>query len=114
MFRDNAGAFLSDKHALRIALEGVEKGFDKELTPTERSIYYMPFMHSEDIAIHEKFSLPKFEELAAAGVPGNLKHAQGHCKIIRACGRYPSRNAALRREWTAVEKAYMEANPGGY
>jgi len=114
MFRDNAGAFLSDANALRIALNGIEKKLDVELTPFERSVYYMPLMHSEDITIHDKYSIPKFEELAQLGKDFSLKHAIGHAKIIRACGRYPSRNAALKRTWTPVEEEFMKANPGGY
>mmetsp|Transcript_30162 Transcript_30162/g.43081 ORF Transcript_30162/g.43081 Transcript_30162/m.43081 type:complete len:115 (+) Transcript_30162:429-773(+) len=114
MFRDNAGAFLSDANALRIALNGIEKNLDIELTPFERSVYYMPLMHSEDITIHEKFSIPKFEELAQLGKSMNMKHAIGHANIIRTCGRYPARNTALKRTSTPVEEEFMKANPGGY
>ena len=41
-----------------------------------------------------------------------LKHARAHREIIRRFGRFPYRNAALGRESTPEETAFIEA--GGY
>ena len=41
-----------------------------------------------------------------------LRHARAHRDIIRRFGRFPFRNAALGRESTAEEQAFIDA--GGY
>jgi uncharacterized protein (DUF924 family) len=39
-------------------------------------------------------------------------HARAHQEIIRKYGRFPTRNAALGRESSAEEQAYLDQ--GGY
>ena len=55
MFRDNAGAFFADDKALRVSTTAVEKAFDVQLTPIERQLLYMPFMHSESLEVSVYF-----------------------------------------------------------
>jgi uncharacterized protein (DUF924 family) len=42
----------------------------------------------------------------------NLLHARAHQEVIRRFGRFPTRNAALGRETTAEEAAFLAE--GGY
>ena len=51
IYRDTPKAFEGDPFALRVCLNGLEKGLDIERHPVERLFYYMPLMHSEDLEI---------------------------------------------------------------
>ena len=68
---------------------------------------YMPYMHSEDINVHEEavkiFSQP--------GMEGTLEFELKHKKIIEQFGRYPHRNEILGRESTVEELEFLNT-PG--
>jgi uncharacterized protein (DUF924 family) len=78
---------------------------------------YMPLVHSEELAHHER--VLKLVEQTLASVPddardpfeGWRKSAQQHADIVRRFGRYPHRNAILGRESTPEEVAFLE-EPG--
>lgn len=107
MFRDSAQAFAYDDLALQVAAEGIAKGFDQMLEIDQKAFFYMPYMHSEEMAEHEKavvlFSQP--------GLENNLDFELKHKSIIERFGRYPHRNAALGRESTPAEIAFLK-EPG--
>ncbi|MCX8227324.1 MAG: DUF924 family protein, partial [Sulfitobacter sp.] len=42
----------------------------------------------------------------------NLLHARAHRQVIRDFGRFPYRNDALERPYTALEQSYIK--DGGY
>ena len=114
MFRNNAGSFASDEIALQVAIEATEKGFDLKYTsPLERSLVYLPFMHSENIEIHDKYSIPKHEALAREfpSFQYSVKYAHDHANIIRKWGRYPHRNEILGRVSTEEEILFLQ-EPG--
>ena len=50
--------------------------------------------------------------LVGVGRGEGLRHARAHREIIRRFGRFPYRNAALGRESTPEEVAFLEE--GGY
>ena len=50
MFRDHAEQFATDHLGLGIAKGAIERGFDDRVDPKERSFFYMPFQHSENLA----------------------------------------------------------------
>ena len=50
MFRNTARAFATDSAALSVAHSAIAEGLDRRLPPLERVFFYMPFMHSEQIA----------------------------------------------------------------
>ena len=52
MYRDTPRSFASDSLALALAQEAIAVGADKQLHAGERNFLYMPFMHSESLAIH--------------------------------------------------------------
>jgi uncharacterized protein (DUF924 family) len=93
MFRGQANAFATDALALEIARHTIERGLDQSLTREERTFLYMPFMHSEDIAMQDR-SVALFEQLGQAD---QIDYAHRHRDIIARFGRFPARNAALGR-----------------
>ncbi len=108
MFRDSARAFGTDALALRCAQQAVAKGMDAQLSSIQAQFLCMPYMHSEDRAVHEQamqlFSKPGFESM--------LDYEKRHKAIVDQFGRYPHRNAALGRESTAEEMEFMKTNKG--
>lgn len=107
MFRGTARSFEGDELALRLAQEAVAAGDDLKLPLPHRGFLYMPYMHSEDKAVHEEavrlFSQP--------GLENNLKFEILHKKIIDRFGRYPHRNQVLGRESTPEELVFLKT-PG--
>ncbi|MBP6533532.1 MAG: DUF924 domain-containing protein, partial [Arenimonas sp.] len=68
LFRDSAKAFAQDGMALVLAQEAVRAGADTELSAQERVFLYMPYMHSESLAIHET----AVQLFTRNGIQGNL------------------------------------------
>jgi len=93
MFRGRADAFATDALALEIAKRTVDRGLDRSLTHQERVFLYMPFMHSEDLAMQDR-SVELFEILGEAE---QIEYAHRHRDIIARFRRFPARNAALGR-----------------
>jgi uncharacterized protein (DUF924 family) len=112
MFRGKAEAFATDEMARTVAREAVERGFDLEAPPSVRSFFYLPFMHSEDIADQEHCIGLTGERLGEThfSYPYALKHRDA----ITRFGRFPARNAALQRSSTPEETMFLQANPIGF
>ena len=64
MFRNNSGSFASDDQALSVLRHALSKGFDHRLTDLERSMLYMPLMHSESLEVHDNLAMPTFKAAA--------------------------------------------------
>lgn len=107
MFRNSAKAFAQDGMALVLAQEAIRTGDDLKLNSSERSFLYMPFMHSESLAIHE-MAVDLFTQ---NGVQGNLNFELKHKEIIEQFGRYPHRNGVLGRTSTSAEIEFLN-QPG--
>jgi uncharacterized protein (DUF924 family) len=103
LFRDSAKAFAQDNMALVLAQEAVRSGADVALNAQERVFLYMPYMHSESLAIHET-AVALFTR---NGIQNNLDFELKHKAIIERFGRYPHRNAVLGRESTPDELAFL-------
>ena len=112
LFRGQARAFAGDPHALALALEMLEVGDDLKLPPLQRWFAYLPLEHAESLSVQER-CVALFEDLAGAdpALAGALDYAERHRDVIRRFGRFPHRNAALGRDSTAEERAYL-AMPG--
>ena len=93
MFRDHAEQFATDHLGLGIAKGAIERGFDDRVDPKERSFFYMPFQHSENLADQNR-SVQLFTQL---GDDYQLGFAKKHHDIIERFGRFPHRNAMLGR-----------------
>jgi uncharacterized protein (DUF924 family) len=107
VFRGTARAFAQDALALNLARELVDQGLDAEFTPPERVFAYMPFMHSEVLADHDRAEVL----YAYPGLEENLHYERLHRRIIERFGRYPHRNEILGRASTAEELAFLK-EPG--
>jgi uncharacterized protein (DUF924 family) len=104
LFRDSALAFASDPLALALAQEAVAAGVDVQLGVEQRRFLYMPYMHSESLAIHD-IAVQLFDQ---PGLQDNLAFEHRHRDIIVRFGRYPHRNAVLGRASTAEELAFLQ------
>ena len=93
MFRDDAEEFATDHLALGIAKAAIDRGFDDRVDPKERSFFYMPFQHSENLADQNQ-SIQLFTKL---GDDYQLGFAKKHHDVIERFGRFPHRNAMLGR-----------------
>jgi len=107
LFRHSAQAFAQDAQALTLAQEAVAMGADAALSAVQRSFLYVPYMHSESLAIHDI----AVELFRRNGIDGNLQSELRHRKVIERFGRYPHRNAVLGRVSTAAELAFLR-EPG--
>lgn len=103
IYRDHPDAFAADSMALALAQVAVFHGLDLELSPTERSFLYMPYMHSESSVIHEE-AVKLFSDL---GIVNNLDFELKHKKIVDRFGRYPHRNAILGRKSSYEELEFL-------
>jgi uncharacterized protein (DUF924 family) len=107
MFRGSARAFASDPLARAVADRAIAQGFDAGAPRAERLFFYLPFMHSENLADQER-SLA----LGRQDDGGTEEYARIHADIIRRFGRFPHRNAVLGRATTPQEQAFLDA--GGF
>lgn len=107
LHRGSPLAFAQDGLALALAQELVAGQHDRGLPAAERAFAYMPYMHSESLAIHDQAML-LFNQ---PGLENNLHFEVRHRDIIARFGRYPHRNAALGRASTPDEAAFL-SEPG--
>lgn len=103
-------AFATDPQALGLAGRSVDKGFDRDLSVDERCFLYLPFEDSEDRVVQAR-SIALFTALGDANA---LDFAHRHKAIIDRFGRYPHRNAILRRTSTPEELAFLEQPGSGF
>ncbi|KPF42583.1 DUF924 family protein [Rhizobium sp. AAP43] len=112
LFRGSGHAFATDPLALSLAREAIARGHDRAVEPELAAFFYLPFEHSEDLANQER-SVELFKALhERAGDQDYLDYAIVHRDIIARFGRFPHRNAALGRETTADEQAFLDE--GGF
>jgi uncharacterized protein (DUF924 family) len=109
--RDTPSAFAGDARALATAHDAVDRGLDRELSPYGRWFLYMPFVHAED-GDAQRRSIELFGGLAQeTGLASPLEWAHKHADVIARFGRYPHRNAILKRISTPEEGAFL-TQPG--
>lgn len=113
VYRGEARAFSGDHRACTLVIEGLARGFDRDLPWVGRVFFYMPLMHAEDLALQDE-CVARLEALVAEApqpirdhLAGNLQHAREHRDIIARFGRFPHRNAALQRPSTEEEQAFL-------
>lgn len=108
MFRNDARTYAADPLARSVADDALARGFDRAVEMQERMFFYLPYEHSEAPADQER-SVALFR---ATGDADALKWAVLHAEIIEKFGRFPHRNAALGRETTPDEQAFLDS--GGF
>ncbi|MBS0290033.1 MAG: DUF924 domain-containing protein [Proteobacteria bacterium] len=118
LFRGTAQMYEHDNLALQAALNGIDKGFDQNLSLTERVFFNMPFEHSESLEF-QKLSLKLFEKIVQVA-PADVKSiaenyynfAQDHYNIIKKFNRFPHRNKILKRKSTQAEEIFLKTHKG--
>lgn len=108
LFRGAPRAFSQDGMALVLAQEAVARDDDMRMNKDQRYFSYMPYMHSESLAVHDE-ALRLFKRLGDAQA---LRYEVAHREVIERFGRYPARNVALGRESTPEELAYLGTHSG--
>lgn len=106
-FRNTARMFATDAQAVAIADAAVARGFDRTVGDDMRRFFYLPFMHSEQLADQER-SVALYRALDGDG----LRYAEIHRDAIARFGRFPHRNPVLGRAMTAEEQKYLDE--GGF
>ncbi|MEO1193843.1 MAG: DUF924 family protein [Pseudomonadota bacterium] len=110
LFRGGPQAFANDPAAVALARRMVQRGWDLRLAPDQRVFVYLPFEHSEDLC-------DQYLSVALIGALPDLDYkpwAVAHLEIIERFGRFPHRNAALGRESTPEEQAYLDEPGSGF
>ena len=106
--RGGPRSFESNDIALAHARTALEMGHDAGQTPDRRQFFYLPFMHSEDLADQER-SVALYEQLGDAN---SLRFARDHRDIVARFGRFPHRNAILGRDSTPEEAEFLKTHKG--
>jgi uncharacterized protein (DUF924 family) len=101
LFRGSPESYAADPQAREVTRTSIARGFDQRVGPVERSFFYLPFMHSEDLSDQDE-SVRLFSALHPSE-----RYAEHHRDAIRRFGRFPHRNAILGRTSTQEEIEYM-------
>jgi uncharacterized protein (DUF924 family) len=108
MFRGDRRTYETDGLARDIADRAIMRGFDRRVSHPERQSFYLPFMHSENLADQERC----LELARRHGDDEFTTYAEEHADIIRRFGRFPHRNAMLGRATRPDEQAFLDS--GGF
>lgn len=111
--RNTAQAFAQDKKAQHLCIDGIAAGDDGRCHAVERSFFYLPLEHAEDID-RQDLSVRAYEQLLS-DVPEEYKKpfevtlsfAKSHHFVIEKFGRFPELNEILGRSSTQEELAFI-------
>ena len=111
--RGSAQAFAQDIKAQALCIDGIGAGDDCRMHAIERSFYYLPLEHAEDLKKQE-LSVKAYTQLVN-DVPEQyrktfevaLSFATSHHYVIEKFGRFPELNEILGRQSTTQERAFI-------
>jgi len=103
LYRDDARAYAADDQAREILVLALAQDFDAGMSKDEKRFLYMPLQHSEDAADQAR-SVELFRSLED---DETFQFTLRHQEIISRFDRFPHRNAALGRDSTAEEIAFL-------
>jgi uncharacterized protein (DUF924 family) len=106
IYRGDAESFASDAQARSVARQALASGFDTDVDVEQRQFFYLPFMHSEDLADQEQC----VALCEATCSEENVKFAILHRDLIARFGRFPHRNRVLNRESSDAELDYLTSD----
>ncbi|MCX4243532.1 DUF924 family protein [Paraliomyxa miuraensis] len=117
LHRGTPRAFANDETALRSTLEAIARGEDRTRPFFHRVFLYMPFQHSERLAMQEQGGR-MFERLRDEANDAQRELARmylgfmwRHRDIVARFGRFPHRNAILGRPSSGEELRFL-TQPG--
>ena len=112
--RGNPEAFAQDQKAQRLCMDGISAGDDQNLHPVERSFFYLPLQHAEDIE-RQRLSLQAYEQLVLdmpepyrEPFKATFEWARKHFFVIEKFGRFPELNETLGRQSTEEEVEFIK------
>lgn len=85
MFRGQAKCFETERRAVELARNAVNKKLDRKIEKEKMAFIYMPFMHSEDLT-DQDMSVKLYRD---NNLGENIRFAEHHREIIRKFGRFP-------------------------
>ena len=111
--RGTAQSFAQDEKTQILCIDGLGAGDDATMHPVERSFFYLPLEHAEDLE-KQNLSIRAYEQLVQ-DVPEpyrktyevTLSFAKSHHYVIEKFGRFPELNEILNRESTAEELTFI-------
>jgi uncharacterized protein (DUF924 family) len=113
IYRGSPLSYSQDEKALKLALQGIDLGMDRELGAVERNFFWLPLGHSEDLALQDRV-VSHAEEEAANAPPHQramaefgVSQAKAARDVIARFGRHPHRNEILGRTSTPEELEYL-------
>lgn len=112
MFRGDERAFATDGLARQAANIAIDRRWDLSVPEPERQFFYLPLMHSESLRDQDRCIRLMIERLPKTGAD-NVLHARAHRQIVRRFGRFPYRNAALRRMTLPSEQVFLDSDGYG-
>lgn len=116
VYRGTPRAFSGDPDALGAAEHAIKAGYEADLEFHHRVFLYVPFEHSESLAVQDR-GVQHFDRLVVDSGPHletattYRNYATAHRDIVARFGRFPHRNGILARDSTAEEVAFLKT-PG--
>lgn len=114
LYRGTAQAFAQDPKACALAIEGIKLGhYTAFKTPWEKTFFFLPLGHSEDLKHHElavKLATDLLLETPEEHrdlLEFSAEQARRSRDVIARFGRQPHRNEVLGRESTPEELEYL-------
>lgn len=122
VYRGTAQAFAYDAHALALSQAALDDPALDQLNMQHQIFTLMPHMHAEDFAAQTKCVEFIDQRLQAFSsdhptheyLQYTLQFAKDHRDLIQRFGRFPYRNAVLKRTNTDEEAAYLADNQQTY
>ena len=121
IFRGTPESFASDAKAFNIATQAISRGDERQMSVLQQMFFYMPLEHSEQL-ISQVAAYSLFEGLVHRAEDGTeeeklaqraLGYAEQHKDTIARFGRFPLRNAILKRTSTQEEIDFLQDHPLG-
>ncbi|KAG6986531.1 hypothetical protein G7Y79_00078g099850 [Physcia stellaris] len=122
IFRNSADAFASDAKALSIATRAITQALDQAVPLIQQAFFYLPFEHDETL-LSQVACVALYQGSVARSQEGSQDkefadksagYALCHRDVIVAFGRFPGRNAVLRRQSTPEELEFLKTHPQGF
>ena len=109
LFRNSPKAYAQDYKTRLIVNEAIDRGYLEELNQQKIHFLLLPLIHSEDISDHVFGHNLVDTYLKSYEVYDRLKKSwNDHTVAIKKFGRYPHRNAILKRKSTKDEETFLK------